>query len=78
MKSLSLSLVINAGIPWCLINLSKSMWPSSSAVYVSLNGIISVYLVSLSTMTSITSYFCFVITSLDAGSFVTKSILISC
>ena len=54
------------------------MWPSSGAVYVSLNGIISVYFVNLSTITSIESYFVPVTTSLDAGSFVMKSMVMSC
>ena len=53
------------------------MWPSSGAVYVSLNRIISVYFVNLSTITSIESYFIPMTISLDASSFVMKSIVMS-
>ena len=43
----------------------------------SLNGIISVYFVSLFIITNITSYFTFVTISLNTSNFVIKSIVIS-
>ena len=53
------------------------MCPSSVAVYVSLNRIISVYFVNLSTMTKIKSYFSFVTISVNVSNFVIKSIMMS-
>ena len=77
MNSLSLSDVINLGMPWSLISLSSNTNTNCSALYFSLKGSMMVYFISLSIITIMALYTSTVIRSLDFGNLVIKFIMIS-
>ena len=77
-NSLSLSLMISSGSPWILANRSRHKYPSSFAVYVSLNGRQCAHFEYRSTMTQMLSYLTLVVGSSDTGNFVMKSIVTDC